>query len=107
MECFRDFSNVDLPHRSARHSRKTLSNVHSHPGNSTNSPTILFHHVDPQLRCSLTSQFFCHSIKARNRGSPASALHFQILAVTKREQWQDPDTSNSVSLEARRYLCGE
>jgi hypothetical protein len=25
--------------------------------------------------------------------------------VTKREQWQDPDTSNSVSVEARRYYA--
>jgi hypothetical protein len=24
--------------------------------------------------------------------------------VTKREQWQDPDTSSSVSVEARRYM---
>jgi hypothetical protein len=56
---------------------------------------------------SALSQFFCHSIEAENRDSRASALHVQVLAVTKREQWQNPDTSSSVSVEARRYLCSE
>jgi hypothetical protein len=46
----------------------------------------------PKLRCTSVMQFFCQTIEALNHGrSYASGPHLP-LAVTKREQWQDPDT---------------
>jgi hypothetical protein len=47
-------------------------------------------------------------IKAENRAGPAPVIHISGRAVTKREQWHDPDTSGSVSNQMRSvYLCDE
>lgn len=60
----------------------------------------------PKLRCTVLVQFLCQTIEASNSVVPAQVVHTPVLTVTKREQWQDPDTEGFLSVEERLRLRG-
>ena len=57
------------------------------------------YHVDPSTTELHTDyrNSSANQLRLKIAISPAPTLHVQVQAVTKREQWQDPDTSSSVS----------
>jgi hypothetical protein len=63
------------------------------------TPTILF--TTSILPKAALHAYFRNSsairFEAKNHDGPVRAIHIPVRAVTKREQWQDPDTSSSVS----------
>jgi len=67
--------------------------------NFTNSPTIFF--TTSILPKAALHAYFRNSsairFEAKNHDGPVRTIHIPVRTVTKREQWQDPDTSSSVS----------
>ena len=74
--------------------------------NFPNSPTILF--TTSILPKAALHAYYRNSsairVEAKHHDGPVRAIHIPVRAVTKHEQWQDPDTSSSVSVEVWRYM---